>query len=391
MCSLVASAAQAQPRHAPAHKPAGADSALARARALDKEGAKAYADGRYNDAIRYFEEAHRLGGPPFELWNIAKCHLRLDQPEQAADYLERYLATEKLPPEDREEATQQLESLKKRPSTVTVSSTPSRAAVAIDGRLIENGKTPLSFSVPPGQHSITVTMAHYAPYTRSVEAKYGRAIILDAALEKDDRPPPPDNPYRDDDHKISLRGSLGVIFPRFGDVGGSGAFAFMAMGTYRLVDIKGVTISAGGLLSVNGDSWGNETGQVDTAPGCQNPLSDAHSATALSFFGIGHASFPIIPRLRAGAIAGVGAAGYFAGDNVGGDVFVPSCNPSPGVRPALMLGTQIDFALASIVRLSAWPLTWQVQPAFDGTRATPEDSSGVWMRFGLGIGAGVDL
>jgi len=41
--------------------------------------------------------------------------------------------------------------------------------------------------------------------------------------------------------------------------------------------------------------------------------------------------------------------------------------------------------------VSAFPLTWQVQPAFDGTRASPKDASGVWMRFGFGIGGGVDF
>src|SRR5687768_5262638 len=158
---LASADALAQPHH---NKPE-----LARARALDKEGAKAYAEGRYNDAIRYFEEAHKLGGPPFELWNIAKCHLRLDQPEQAADMLEKYLAIPNLPADDREEATQQLEALRKRASTVTISSSPTGAAVMVDGK--EHGKTPLSVSVPPGQHTVTINAANHASYTRQVDAK----------------------------------------------------------------------------------------------------------------------------------------------------------------------------------------------------------------------------
>src|SRR5205085_8684373 len=104
---------------------------LSRARVLDGEGVKAFQEGRYNDAIRFFEEAHRLGGPPFELWNIAKCHLRLDQPELAAEMLERYLATPSLPTDDREEASAQLTELRKRTSTVTIASTPSGASVAV--------------------------------------------------------------------------------------------------------------------------------------------------------------------------------------------------------------------------------------------------------------------
>jgi len=36
-------------------------------------------------------------------------------------------------------------------------------------------------------------------------------------------------------------------------------------------------------------------------------------------------------------------------------------------------------------------LSWQIQSAFDGARTTPRDASGAWMRFGIGIGAGVNL
>jgi tetratricopeptide (TPR) repeat protein len=71
----------------PPSAPARSAEDLARARVLDQQGTKAFVDGRYNDAIRYYEEAYRLGGPPFELWNIAKCYVRLDQPEQATEML----------------------------------------------------------------------------------------------------------------------------------------------------------------------------------------------------------------------------------------------------------------------------------------------------------------
>jgi hypothetical protein len=363
---------------------------LARARALDKEGAKAYGEGRYNDAIRYFEEAHRLGGPAFELWNVAKCHLRLDQPEQAADMLERYLSMPNLPKDDREEATQQLDSLKKRPSTITVSSTPSGAQVMVDGKVVE-GRTPLSVNVQPGGHTVTVSSAANAPYTRQVEARYGRAVIVDASLVgSDGRPPPPENPYdKADAAPITIRGSLGVSLPLHGSIGGNAGILFNALGTYRIADIGPAAISVGGLLSLAGDSWENRTGTPNEAPDCA-PLRDAQGATALSVFGIGTASFPIIPKVRAVGIAGVGLAGYFV-DNVGGDLFIPSCRASPGVRPALLFGAEIDYAITSNIRLSAFPLTWQLQPAFDGTRAAPRDASGVWMRFGIGIGAGVDF
>lgn len=367
---------------------------LARARALDKEGAKAYAEGRYNDAIRYFEEAHRLGGPPFELWNVAKCHLRLDQPERAVEMLERYLVTPNLPKEDREEASKQLDQLKKRPSTLTVSSTPTGAQVAVDGKSVD-GRTPLSTTIPAGVHTVTVSAPASTPYTRQVEARYGRAVIVDATLaaaEPESHAPPADNPYERNTETpslIALRGAFGVSLPKHGSIGGNAGINLLALGTYRLAQAAGMSFGVGGLVTVAGDSWDNRTGEPNVAPNCA-PITDAQSATALSFYAIGSATLPVTSKVRIVGLGGIGAAGYIVGD-VGGDLFVPSCRASPGVRPALLFGTGIDYVVTPYLRLSAFPLTWQVQPAFDGTRAAPRDASGIWMRFGISIGAGVDL
>ena len=56
-----------------------------------------------------------------------------------------------------------------------------------------------------------------------------------------------------------------------------------------------------------------------------------------------------------------------------------------------MLGGRVDYALTPTVRLSALPIVLQLQPSFDGTRSTPLDASGVWMRASIAVGAGVDL
>ena len=388
-CSPALAWAQARPPSA-----ARAAEDLSRARVLDQQGAKAYADGRYNDAIRYFEEAHRLGGPPFELWNIAKCHVRLDQPEQAAEMLERYLATPTLPPEDREEATQQLDALRKRSSTITIASVPTGAAVTVDGRPPEGvGRTPTTFAVPPGSHVITLKYPTYANYTQTFDARYGRAIILDVPLAKERKTVSPENPYgtTDEIKRIALRGDLGIMVPRYGSVGGTAHATLTASGTYRFADVGATTFAAGAMMLLTGDSWDNTIGAPNVAMPC-GPLKDAGSATALSFFAMGTAGWEIVPRLRAHAIAGLGLAAYFAGD-LGGDVFVPACsvNSSPGARPAIMFGGQIDYAITPMVRLSALPIVLQFQPAFDGTRSTPLDTSGVWMRATFAIGAGVDL
>lgn len=390
----LALAASGAANAAPA-RPKASKEDLSRARALDKEGARAYAEGRYADAVKAFEEAYRLGGPAFELWNIAKCYFRLDQPDQAADYLQRYLSIPNLPKADREEATQQLDSLTKKHSPLTVTSSPPGAQVTIDGKAVE-GKTPLSATLPPGAHTVTVRGRSGEPYTQKVEAQFGKPVVVEASLAGggegggEDRPPPPDNPYDESgSEKIMLRGALGIVLPRHGTIGGSANVGFLAMGAYKLGRLGPADLSLGGLLSITGDSWENRTNTPDEAEPC-GALRDAHGATALSFFAIGAASFPILPKLRASGIAGLGLAGYFAGQ-VGGDLFVPTCNASPGVRPAMLFGAQLDYAITQSIRLTAYPLTWQLQPAFDGARAAPRDASGIWMRFGISLGAGVDF
>lgn len=364
---------------------------LTRARALDKEGAKAYGEGRYADAIRFFDEAYRLGGPPFELWNVAKCHLRLDQPEQAAEMLEKYLATPGLPKEDREEATQQLEALKKRPSTLTISSSPSGANVTVDDKPVP-GVTPLTVTVAPGPHTVQVTAPTGVPFTKRVEARYGRALIVDAPLKEGDlapRPSPPVNPYEKSESALAIRAALNLVFPRYGSIGGGAGVGGLLLGTYRIADIGKGGFSIGGLFSASGDHWKNQTvANQDVGGKCR--ITSTGSATSLSFYGVGQAAFPLSPKLKIGGVAGVGFTGI-THDELGADVFLASCDPSPGLRPAFLFGAEIDYALGSVFRISAFPLTWQLQPAFDGTRGSPKDATGVWMRFGIGLGVGVDL
>ena len=166
------------------------DEEVARARILDQQGVRAYKDGRYNDAIKYFSEAFKLGGPPSELWNIAKCHMRLDQPDQASDAYDRYLMQPGLTPQDKSEAREELEELRRRRSILTVASAPSHGTVYLDGKHGEAaGQTPFSVQVPPGTHKVEIEQKGYRTFSQEIEAKFGRAIIVDAQLEKDRRSP----------------------------------------------------------------------------------------------------------------------------------------------------------------------------------------------------------
>src|SRR5580700_8414577 len=116
----------------PACVPAGgrqdAEEGLARPRAadidaardLDQEGVRAFREARWSDAVRYFRASYRLGGPSSEVWNIARCRERLDDPEGAVTTLEQYLALRDLTSQDRAEAERELQALRARSSTLTV-------------------------------------------------------------------------------------------------------------------------------------------------------------------------------------------------------------------------------------------------------------------------------
>jgi hypothetical protein len=153
------------------------------ARELDREGVRAFAEGRYADAIRYFRTAFHLGGPASELWNIARSEERLDDGEAAVAAIDEYLALRGLSPQDRAEAERELQGLRARPSTLTVTTTPPGAVVTLDGRQTV-GPTPLSVDVPAGAHTIAIRRDGFVPQSRPLEARYGRAVIVSLDLER---------------------------------------------------------------------------------------------------------------------------------------------------------------------------------------------------------------
>ncbi len=378
---------------------------LERARVLDQQGVRAYKEERYNDAIRFFEEAFRIGGPPSELWNVAKCRLRLDDPEGAAKEIEKYLSQSGLSANDRAEAEQQLREIEHRPSTLAVESSPGGATVYIDGkRNAPAGTTPATISVAPGSHKVSIERAGYEPYEKSVDAKYGRSIIVDAQLAHGDTPlvattaspekTKGNEQERDHErggpHRLILEGELGAQFPRFGSIGGSGNVAgFLAL-SYVVVDASRLIVSVGARGMLTSDSWGNTVGAPNTSPNCGAAIPTSEGATAVSAFVTGGLGWRATSRWRVGGDFGLGFATYSAGE-VGGDLFIPSCSPTPGTKPAVYLGGEVSYAFSREMRLVLSPVILEAQPAFAGTRATPKDASGVWLRYGVAAGLAFDL
>jgi hypothetical protein len=156
----------------PVHAHANVDAA----RALDQEGVRSFSDGRYADALRYFNAARALGGPASELWNIARCLERMDDAEGASRAIDEYLAESDLETQDRAEAEREAQSLKTRASVLTVTTTPAGATMTLDGQPV--GATPATLELRAGSHTLVLKREGFATETRPVEARFGRAVIV---------------------------------------------------------------------------------------------------------------------------------------------------------------------------------------------------------------------
>jgi hypothetical protein len=157
---------------------------VAAARELDQEGVRSFRYGRFEDAIRYFRAAYRLGGPSSELWNIARSRERLDDPEGASNAIDEYLAQRDLSPRDRAEAEREKQALRTRPSILTVTTTPPGAVVTLDGAHAL-GTTPLSAEIAAGSHTIIIRRDGFGAESRPLEARFGRAVIVSLDLARD--------------------------------------------------------------------------------------------------------------------------------------------------------------------------------------------------------------
>ncbi len=92
---------------------ARADTAVeTRAKALYKEGMKAYDVGDFEGGLRLYSEAYKLTQLPGFLFNIAQCHRQLGNYEQAAFFYGRFIDNSKLKAPNVELASQLLAEMK---------------------------------------------------------------------------------------------------------------------------------------------------------------------------------------------------------------------------------------------------------------------------------------
>jgi hypothetical protein len=373
---------------------ADADDELARARFLDQQGVRAFAEGRYRDAMTLFNESYRAGGPATELWNVARCQLKLDDPDGARRTLEAYLEQKNLPPEDRAEGKRLYDDIEKHNSTFVVASTPAGATVTLDGHAV--GLTPYTSSLTPGAHEIVVAREGVGSTTKHVVARDGRAVVISVALGAIERPEHEHEPKPKHAPKTHVRrfsAELGVV----GSVSvlGGGAVVTgaaspeVAFGFAPFV-FRDVTVGIGVRFRATYDQW-STTGSVSNATTSCTPPNDFNAVEMLVMPTV-FASFRVSKSVRIGGRIGFGGAIYAAGSPIAGDLFTPACIYGGSLAPDGYAAFDVSIALAEQLRLVVYPVTFDVHPAYVGARSDGSiDASGPWVRLGAGLSLAVDL
>lgn len=374
----------------------GAAPDIKRARELDQQGGRAFKDGRFKDAITFFSSAFRFGAPPVELWNIAKCHLKLDEPEAAEDSLHQFLEQPDLTAQDRADATRELEELRERPSTLAIDSDPTGATFTIDDSAATRGTTPGSIDIPPGKHHVHVEKEKVGAYDVDVEARLGRALIVQARLGSSSGSvtsnAPEDPALAGKRIGLVVSEAFGFFVSKLGSYSDSARPAIHLAARYVFREV-GVAAFSGGVrfdMTTNGWHAGGSTSTAGSAPAlCA--IGNDFLNDELAAFLVAGANVRVLPRVHLGGDIGVGLAD-FEGGPVGGEVFANDCNPSYGLRPAFHLGTQASFVLTPSspfrVRALIEPVLFQAHAAYHGTS---DEASGLWWRIGSALGFALDF
>lgn len=359
---------------------------LARARFLDQQGVRAFADGRFHDAITLFTESYGAGGPASELWNVARCQLKVDDAPGARRTLEKYLAHKGLSADDRAEGRRLLDEIEARPSSFVVASTPTGATVLVDGRPI--GVTPLASSLPPGGHDVALVGAG-GKTSMHVDARDGRAVVVSAALRTHGKRPA--RHARAGERRWSAE--LGAVAALSSLGGGAvvGVSPSPELAAYfRPFRSHRVDVAFGVRLGATFDAWSTRAGVSDATPGCSPPGD--YSAAELVAMPAVFASYRASKRVSVGARVGFGAAIYLSGAPIGGDLFAPSCVFGGSLAPDAYASLDVSVRLSELFRVVLLPAALDLHPAYTGARADASlDASKPWLRVSTGVAVAVDL
>ncbi len=153
-----------------------------KAKRYSKKGKKAYAKGKYDDAIVAFELAYDRAPDPRYLFNIGRCHHKLGDLFKAMEFTQRYAAKaqEGEEKEDAEEMVAMLRAkLVKTSGEVAIDTAPTGATVSLTGKgQSYAGPSPLIRWLLAGRWKVEVTHPGHVPQTKEFSVGIGQSSKL---------------------------------------------------------------------------------------------------------------------------------------------------------------------------------------------------------------------
>jgi hypothetical protein len=159
----------------PTDPPATTEAAAERARKLHIEGAKLFADGKYDQAYVAFVAAWALKKHPQIAGNLADCEMKLHKYRDAAEHY-RFIvrnASGDAQPAEQKQAQERLAEAKGYIASVAVVVNVAGAEVLVDGATV--GASPIADVVflAPGRHTIECSHTGYAPAKETIDVVAG--------------------------------------------------------------------------------------------------------------------------------------------------------------------------------------------------------------------------
>jgi len=177
--------AQASFPEAPPAKPG--EAAKQEAARRFEHAIKLYEDADYAVALAEFERVYELMPDYRVLYNIGQVNIQLGRYARAFRTLKEYTArgASEIPPDRRAAVQADLEQLSGRVARISVAVDQPGAEVSIDGTLV--GKAPLvePLVVDVGERTLRVSLAGYAPQTRSITLAGGDSRDSSFVLEQE--------------------------------------------------------------------------------------------------------------------------------------------------------------------------------------------------------------
>jgi hypothetical protein len=156
---------------------------VTQAERLFREASDFYRAGRFEEALRQYEQAQQLAPHPANLFNMARCYENLGDPRNALGRYREALA-ETRDDAERADIERRIANILARPVRVFVATSPPRATVQVDAReQPENQVTPTSVLLTPGPHVLVLRAQGHVPTAHRVVVQVGQEQPVAVELE----------------------------------------------------------------------------------------------------------------------------------------------------------------------------------------------------------------